>query len=198
MSPQLVLWAYQRGVFPMADSRRGRVDWYCPDPRAILPLDAMHVPRSLAKHMRKQPYRLTIDNVFERVVRACAEPRPYAADTWINDEIIDTYSVLHHMGYAHSVEAWQDDDRGAPRLVGGIYGLAIGGAFFGESKFSTATNASKICLVTLVEHVRRCGFVLFDVQLNSPHMSQFGTINIPRDTFLQRLDEALRVEPTWE
>jgi leucyl/phenylalanyl-tRNA--protein transferase len=202
LSPELLLQAYCKGLFPMASRRRGGViEWYSPDPRAILPLDAVRFSRNLLKRYRRGDYHLTHDGAFERVIRACAAPRSYAKETWINEDIIAAYTALHRMGFAHSVEAWASHKAGtvgpAPKgedqtLVGGLYGIAIGRAFFGESMFSTATDASKVCLVYLVEHLRKQGFTLLDVQFNNDHMAQFGVAEIPREQYLGRLAEALR------
>ena len=152
----------------------------------------MHVPRSLTKFMRRQPFELTHDQAFEQVIYQCAQPREHSPGTWINDQIIDVFCQLHKTGHAHSVEAWQSD-----QLVGGIYGLAIGGAFFGESMFSKVSNASKVCLVHLVEYLQASGFVLFDVQFHNNHLEQFGIIEIPGKVYLKCLQQALAVEATW-
>jgi len=177
----------------MAEHRRGAVQWVSPDPRAILPLNRFRVRRSLAKRVRQRPFRITRDAAFHDVIRACAETREERPETWINDQIIDTFDQLHEHGYAHSVEAFEDD-----RVIGGLYGVACGGAFFGESMFSRRTDASKICLVHLVEHMRNRGYVLLDVQFNNPHLQQFGVEEISRDAYLRRLHEALRLPVTWE
>lgn len=191
LTPELVVRAYCAGAFPMARGRAGRIDWFSPDPRAILPLEvgAFRVTRSLAKRVRRGLYKVTRDVACERVIRMCAEPRPYAEETWISPEIARVYTRLHGLGVAHSVEAWQDDE-----LVGGLYGVALGGAFFGESMFSRATDASKVCLVHLVEHLRAQGFELLDVQFVNPHMAQFGVVEIPREEYLRRLEAALGKE----
>lgn len=189
---------YCAGAFPMADGRTGDVHWYRPDPRAILPLDgSLHVPRSLAKRVRAGRFRITRDQSFERVIRACAEPRPKHPDTWINDDIIGVYVRLHRLGFAHSVEAWDAHSPDAA-LVGGLYGVALGGAFFGESMFSRATDASKVCLVHLVEHLRARGFTLLDTQFTNEHLVQFGVQEIPGDEYLRRLEAALSMDVTWD
>ena len=188
-----LLWAYRQGLFPMAESRDGEIHWYYADPRAVLPLDGrFHVSRSLRKRVRQGTYRTTRDAAFDRVIRACAEPRPYARETWISRRIIDLYCQLHRRGDAHSVEAWRGDD-----LVGGLYGVAIGGAFFGESMFSHATDASKVCLVHLVEHLRARGYTLLDTQFANDHMRQFGLIEIPHEQYLQRLALAVDQAVSW-
>ena len=201
LSPQLLVRAYSQGVFPMARGRSGLIDWYSPDPRAILPLEQFHTSHNLRKRVRRGDYDVTHDRAFEQVIRLCAVPRPDESGTWINDQIIDAYVRLHHAGLAHSVETWrpattQSADDG-PTLVGGLYGVALGGAFFGESMFSRATDASKVCLVHLVEHLRKQGFMLLDVQYTSAHMAQFGVVEVARDRYLQLLDEALRCGASW-
>ena len=208
ISPQLLLRAYCQGIFPMARGRTGPIDWYSPDPRGILPLEAFHISRSLSRRVKRGDYHITRDKAFEQVIRACSDPRPYETGTWISDEIVQAYTRVHHAGLAHSVEAWvaekageQQSSRAADgsgrRLVGGLYGVALGGAFFAESMFRRATDASKVCLVHLVEHLRKQGFVLLDVQYPNRHLRQFGVIAIGRDEYLRRLDEALRVEAEW-
>jgi leucyl/phenylalanyl-tRNA--protein transferase len=184
-TPEIVLSAYRIGFFPMAQSRAGAISWYSPDPRAVIPLDAFHVPRSLRTFLKRTHFSTTIDGAFERVIRHCGESRENN-DTWISDEIIDVYIRLHRQGVAHSVETW---DGGA--LLGGLYGLAIGGAFFGESMFSREGNASKMALVRLVGHLRRRGYVLLDSQIINDHMRQFGAVDIPREEYLDRLVAAI-------
>lgn len=184
-TPEIVLSAYRIGFFPMAQSRAGAISWYSPDPRAVIPIEAFHVPRSLRTYMKRTPFSTTIDAAFERVIRHCAEERD-KEDTWISDEIVDVYSRLHRGGAAHSVETWDGD-----RLLGGLYGLAIGGAFFGESMFSRAENASKVALVRLVSHLRHRGYVLLDTQIINNHVQQFGAVEIPREEYLDRLIAAI-------
>lgn len=182
---------YRRGVFPMADSREDmRLFLMDPDLRGILPLDAFHVPRRLRKTVRKNLYRITVDTAFNRVIEACAEPYDNRDATWINAPIMNLYSALHREGHAHSVECWSDDGE----LVGGLYGVSLGGAFFGESMFSRATDASKIALVHLAARLRKGGFTLLDAQFHNPHLEQFGLIEIPRQEFRDRLWTALRTE----
>lgn len=197
LTPDLVVRAYCIGAFPMADGRDGRIGWYSPDPRALIPLseDGFKVSRSLRRRVRSGTYRVTMDRAFDRVIRACAEPRPSDADTWINEEVIDVYNQLHHAGLAHSVEAWSDDD--ATELVGGLYGVALNGAFFGESMFHRATDASKVCLVVLVDHLRTRGFELLDVQFVNPHLQQFGVMEVPREDYLGRLERVLDSDVRW-
>ena len=190
LSPELVLRAYACGIFPMAESRaRSTIFWVDPEVRGVLPLDAFHVPRSLARTVRRRAFDITRDAAFGTVIRACAEASRGRPETWINDDIIEVYCELHRTGFAHSVETWQDG-----RLAGGIYGVALGGAFFGESMFSAATDASKVALVHLVAQLRAGEFRLFDVQFVSEHLKQFGVEEVPARRFQERLDEALAVE----
>jgi len=196
----------------MADSRRGEIGWYSPDPRAILPLDKFHASHSLRRRVRQGPYQITTDRAFRQVMQQCAGPRGRDRETWINDEIIESYDQLHQLGYAHSIEAWeipqeskdadstQQQERqgsGNAKLLGGLYGVALGGAFFGESMFSRATDASKVCLAHLIEHLRHRGYALLDVQFTSAHMSQFGVVEIPRDQYLPRLRKAITMTVDW-
>ncbi|MBI2760915.1 MAG: leucyl/phenylalanyl-tRNA--protein transferase [Chloroflexi bacterium] len=186
LTPELVVRAYCAGMFPMAESRQGtEIRWYAPDPRAIIPLECFHVPRSLARTVRRGPFEVRVDADFGGVMRACAE----RDETWISDDIIDVYEALHRHGLAHSVESWRD---GA--LVGGLYGVALGGAFFGESMFSHVTDASKVALVALVERLRQHQFVLLDTQFMTDHLARFGAVEIPRAAYLRQLDQALRLE----
>ena len=190
---ELLLAAYAGGWFPMADDD-GRLSWYSPDPRGVIPLETFHVPRRLQRVLRSGAFRLEFDTVFPEVIRACAEAErdPGDAGTWISEEIIESYGALHESGYAHSVETWQGD-----RLVGGLYGVALGGAFFGESMFHRATDASKVALAALVARLVDRGFTLLDTQWLTPHLEQFGAIEIPRAEYLVRLDRSLRVEATF-
>lgn len=182
---------YRRGVFPMADSRDDmRLFLMDPDLRGVLPLERFHVPSRLRKTVRKNPFSITIDTAFNRVIEACAEPHPGRPSTWINDTILNLYSALHREGHAHSIECW--DDKGA--LVGGLYGVSLGGAFFGESMFSRATDASKIALVHLAARLIKGGYKLLDAQFHNPHLEQFGLEEISRDKFRQRLWRALRAD----
>jgi len=194
LSPRVLMVAYAEGYFPMAESRHSRgVSFYTVDPRAVLELDRLRVSRSLRQRVASGVFEVRFDTAFGRVMRACAEPRPDHPETWINEPIIRAYTRLHQLGCAHSVEAWREG-----RLVGGLYGVTMGGAFFGESMFSRAeeggTDASKVCLVHLVEHLRRRRYVLLDVQTNSDHMRRMGVIDIPRAEYMRRLAGALRVE----
>jgi leucyl/phenylalanyl-tRNA--protein transferase len=177
----LLLEAYRLGVFPMAMAD-SEIRWFSPEPRTILPLDAFHVPHGLKRERRSRVVEIRINTRFEEVVRNCAA----RADTWINTEIIESYTRLHELGAAHSVEIWS-----ANELVGGLYGVAIGGAFFGESMFHRTTGASKIALWALVERLRERRFTLLDTQWLTPHLEQFGAREIPRKLYLHLLSEAI-------
>jgi leucyl/phenylalanyl-tRNA--protein transferase len=197
LTPQLLIAAYSQGLFPMAAGRQSdNVQWFSPDQRAILPLDAVRIPRSIRRHLRRQTFDIRMDTAFEQVIQGCAQPRAREEETWINQQIIGAYTELHYLGLAHSVEAW----RGG-RLVGGLYGVALRGAFFGESMFHDAaaggTDASKVCLVHLVDHLNRRGYRLLDTQIANPHMEQFGMIEIPRSAYLRRLRRALELDVSW-
>jgi leucyl/phenylalanyl-tRNA--protein transferase len=184
LSAEFLLVAYQQGYFPMADPETGEILFFSPDPRAIIPLDAVHISRSLRQTLRKQLYEIRINTAFEAVMRECAN-RP---NTWISPEMIALYTELHHMGYAHSVESWYQG-----QLVGGLYGVALGGAFFGESMFSRMPDASKVAFVALIERLRERGFVLLDAQYSNPHTQRLGAIEIPRSEFLARLRAAVQL-----
>jgi len=191
MDVTLLLNAYSRGIFPMADDD-GTIYWYDPDPRAILPLDKFHISRSLARRIRKGGFEVRFDTAFTEVMLACAELDPNRADrdkTWISAEFIEVYSQLRHLGFAHSVETWIDDE-----LVGGLYGVSLRGLFAGESMFSRATDTSKIALVYLVERLRRSGFCLLDIQFMTPHLKRFGAVEILRAEYQTRLARALTVD----
>lgn len=180
---------YRRGVFPMADSREDmRLFLMDPDVRGVLPLTGFHVPSRLRKTVRKDPFAISVDTAFNRVMEACAAPHEGRPSTWINDTILNLYSALHREGHAHSVECWDKDGN----LVGGLYGVSLGGAFFGESMFSRVTDASKIALVHLVARLIAGGYSLLDAQFHNPHLEQFGLKEISRDTFRARLWTALR------
>jgi leucyl/phenylalanyl-tRNA--protein transferase len=185
----LLVSAYTHGWFPMAGDDEV-IRWYSPDPRGIIPLDAFHVPSRLGRVIRSRRFEVRIDESFAEVVRACAEAErePGDSGSWISEEIAESYHALHAAGIAHSVEAWRDG-----RLAGGLYGVAIGGAFFGESMFHRATDASKVALVALVERLRQRGFRLLDTQWVTDHLVQFGAVEIPRPTYLKLLDESLQV-----
>jgi len=185
LDPEIVVMAYCKGYFPMADPDTGVIEWYSPDPRAIIPLDGFHVPRSVKRTLRRGVYDLRVDTAFDAVIRACAARH----ETWISDEIVRVYGVLHARGFAHSVEAWYKGE-----LAGGLYGVAIRGAFFGESMFSRKPDASKVSLVRLVDLMRTAGFVLLDTQFINEHLKQFGAHEITRDRYLALLASALRQE----
>lgn len=184
LAPEQLLVGYSHGIFPMAEE--GRISWYDPDPRAILPLDGFHVPRRLARILRKQPFELRVDTTFAEVIRACAAPAFGREETWIDETIVDAYTRLHELGFAHSVEAWQ-----AGRLVGGLYGVAINSFFAGESMFSRVSNASQSALVHLVARLRQRGFLLLDAQFMTDHLRRFGAVEISRAAYRRRLAQAL-------
>lgn len=189
LTPDLVLAAYSQGVFPMAHPEEGNeIYWYAPDPRAILPLDRFHVPHNLRKLVRRGSFHITSDRCFDEVIQACADRE----ETWISDEIIAVYGALHRAGFAHSVEAWLDGE-----LAGGLYGVALGRAFFGESMFHHVTDASKVALVHLVERLRCGGYVLLDTQFSTPHLRRFGVTEIPRKMYEHQLGTALSGRANW-
>lgn len=187
ISPEQLLQAYAIGLFPMAERRDDpRLFWIDPELRGILPLDGFHIPQSLAKTLRQRRFDIRVDTAFVQVLEACAEPKPGREDTWINQHIVALFTRLHRMGFAHSVESWRDG-----RLVGGLYGLALGGAFFGESMFSRETDASKVALVDLVARLKLGGALLLDTQFITSHLARFGAVEIPRHDYRRRLDRAL-------
>jgi leucyl/phenylalanyl-tRNA--protein transferase len=189
----ILLKAYASGVFPMAESADDpEVFWVRPEMRGIIPLDAFHVPHSLRKTIRKSLFEVRIDNDFEGVIDACAEVRAERRSTWINAPIREAYVGLYRRGNGHSVEAWREGS-----LVGGLYGVTLGRAFFGESMFSRERDASKVCLVHLVGHMRRQGFVLLDTQFTTPHLKRFGAIDVPRLKYEKLLGDALRGEANF-
>jgi leucyl/phenylalanyl-tRNA--protein transferase len=187
LDPQLVIRAYAQGIFPMADER-GRIQWYAPDPRAILEHEHLAISHSLRATLRKEIYTIRLDSAFEQVMRCCAA----RTETWINEEFIRTYTLLHSVGLAHSVEAWRGSE-----LVGGLYGLALGGAFMGESMFSRATDASKVCLVSLVRHLQAQGFMLHDTQFLTPHLATLGVTEVSRREYERRLQAAIQLPCSW-
>jgi leucyl/phenylalanyl-tRNA---protein transferase len=187
LTTDLVLRAYRLGLFPMAESRSARfVHWLDPERRGILPLDGFHLPKSLYKTARSGRFRVTANRDFAGTIAACAESRAERPETWINGEIERLFTELHRIGHAHSVEAWRDG-----RLVGGLYGVSLGTAFFGESMFSRETDASKVALVHLVAHLRLTGFALLDTQFITAHLARFGAIEVPRGAYHNRLGAAL-------
>lgn len=188
LDPNTLLAAYTQGIFPMGEAEDGTIKWYLPDPRGILPLDAFHVPRRLARTVDKGPFDVRVDDDFAATIRACAQ----RDDTWITEDIIRAYTALHQLGFAHSVETFLDGQR-----VGGLYGVAINGFFAGESMFNTVTDASKVALVHLVRRLRAGGFVLLDTQMTTPHMVRFGVVEIPNADYQVLLAQALRTPATF-
>lgn len=192
ITPELVLKAYAYGVFPMAKSRNDTdVFWVQPKLRGVIPLDQFHVSRSLRKTLRRGVFRVTVNADFAGVLAGCAESTEDRADTWINDHIMELFNQLHEAGLAHSIEVWLDDENGKPLLAGGLYGLAMGAAFFGESMFSRATDASKVALTHLAAILIKGGFTLLDTQFITDHLKTFGAIEIPQKEYLAQLGAAL-------
>ena len=193
LTPELLLRAYALGIFPMAESRDDpEVHWIDPELRGVLPLEQFHLPRRLKRLIRRGRYLITCNRDFPGVIRACAERRENRPETWINETIEQLYGELHRMGFAHSVEAWLDDPQGGPpQLVGGLYGVSLGSAFFGESMFSRERDASKVALAHLVFLLRKGGFQLLDTQFTTPHLRQFGALDVPRDHYKALLSRAL-------
>ena len=183
INPVLILWGYSRGIFPMGDPDTGRIDWYSPDPRAIIDLNRFHIPHTLRPVLRSGRFRVTLDQSFEQVMRTCAERE----STWITEPVVTCYCELFHKGFGHSVEVWNGGT-----LAGGLYGVALGGAFFGESMFHTQTNASKVSLAALVQQLREQRFELLDIQFMTPHLARFGAEDISREDYLRRLSLAIR------
>jgi leucyl/phenylalanyl-tRNA--protein transferase len=184
LAVDLILQAYGSGIFPMGDDD-GSISWYSPDPRCIIDLQNFHASSRLLRKYHGNLYEIRVNTAWDEVLRACASRQT----TWINEEIIAAYTKLHQLEYAHSVEAFLGD-----QLVGGLYGVSIGGAFMGESMFHTATDASKICLVFLVERLRQRGFSLLDCQYMNEHLRQFGAVLISREEYLQRLEQAVSLD----
>ncbi len=190
LTPDMLLKAYAVGVFPMAEDRDDpELFWVDPRMRGIIPLDRFHVSRRMVRTMRSGQFEITFDRDFEGVIEGCAEATSDRPRTWINDRIVTLYTSLFHMGRAHSVECWQ-----AGRLAGGLYGVALGGVFFGESMFSRERDASKVALVSLAERLMAGGFVFIDTQFVTKHLSRFGAVEVPRNEYRKLLAEALRVE----
>ncbi len=185
-----LLSAYASGWFPMA-AAPGDIRWYSPDPRGIIPLDTFHVSRRLARSLRRNGFEIRVDTSFRAVIEACAAREDSDGD-WIDEEIIESYCALHERGFAHSVETWQDEV-----LVGGLYGVAVQGAFFGESMFHRVDDASKAALAALVDRLRARGYALLDTQWVTDHLAQFGAVEIPRRRYLRMLDEALKVDVSF-
>lgn len=194
LTPQILLGAYASGIFPMAENRNDPdLYWIDPDVRGVIPLDDFHIPRRLRRTLRNGPYEVRADTDFIGVIRGCAEQTKGRPETWINTEIEGLYNGLFDMGFAHSVETWQD---GA--LVGGLYGVSLGGAFFGESMFSRARDASKIALCHLAARLVKSGFTLLDTQFLTEHLSQFGTVEIARPDYKERLSTALKIAAVFQ
>jgi leucyl/phenylalanyl-tRNA--protein transferase len=190
LTADLLLQAYQVGVFPMSEGRDDpEVFWVDPRMRGVIPLDQFRISRSLARTLRRGRFTVTVDRAFEDVVRGCAD----RDETWINDTIFDLYCELYQAGFAHSIEVWENE-----RLVGGVYGVTIGAAFFGESMFSRATDASKVALAYLVDRLRLGGYQLFDTQFITPHLASLGAVEIPRDQYRAMLVEALSVTASFD
>jgi len=190
LDPETLLRAYAYGIFPMAQDRHDTtLYWMDPDPRGILPLDTFHVPKRLARTVRSDVYRVRVDTAFTKVMELCAAPTPERRSTWINDRILALYTQLFEQGFAHSVETWAGE-----ALVGGLYGVSVGAAFFGESMFSRARDASKVALVHLVGRLKAGGYQLLDTQYTTSHLSQFGVIEIPRKDYRRQLRRAVAMK----
>lgn len=186
--PELLLQAYARGYFPMADGETGKIQWYTADPRAILPLHPHHIPRRLARALKKSSFTYTRDQAFEQVIRGCADRE----STWISGGIMRSYTALHERGYAHSVEVWRGE-----ALVGGLYGVHLGGAFFGESTFGREPDAAKAAMAHLLEHLERRGFRLLEIQMITNLTAQFGARAVAREEYVPLLREALAASAAW-
>lgn len=185
-----LLACYARGVFPMAESRSdSRIYLLEPDERGVIPLDRFHIPKSLKKTVRRDDFTFTVNRCFEMVVRSCAAPAPGREDSWINDQILTLYLDMHAAGHAHSIEAWKDG-----RLAGGLYGVSLGAAFFGESMFSRETDASKAALVALVARLSIGGYRLLDTQFNTDHLKRFGALTISQAAYREQLDAAVALD----
>ena len=190
LAPELLLRAYAAGLFPMADSREAtELRWIDPPLRGVFSLDDFHISRSLARRLRSGRVQVTADRAFAAVMEGCAA----RAETWINAQIMSLYGALHRAGHAHSIEVWEEE-----RLVGGVYGVTLGAAFFGESMFSRQTDASKVALAYLVDRLRAGGYILFDTQFLTPHLASLGAIEIPRAAYLRQLQAAIRSDASFE
>lgn len=190
LSPELLIYAYSTGVFPMAEHRKdARVMWIEPKWRGIIPLDGFHVSHSLRRVIRKNIFDVRVDTAFRDVMLNCADRE----ETWINDQILDSYCGLFDLNLAHSVECWKED-----KLVGGLYGVSLGSAFFGESMFSKETNASKVALCALVERLKAGGYTLLDTQFLTSHLASFGGVEIPREEYLLLLEQALNIKASFQ
>lgn len=189
ITPEILEMAYRNGIFPMGDPETGHLAWYQPEPRTIIDLDRFHVSRRLAKTMRSGRFEFSIDREFENVMRRCSRASATPDEVWITPAIIDLYARMHHQGKAHSVEVWRDGE-----LVGGLYGIALGGAFMGESMFHIERDASKAALVYLVRHLHERGFTLLDTQFPTEHLAQFGILMISHREYMKRLNAALALD----
>jgi len=197
ITPELLLRAYRAGLFPMAESRRGdRLYWLDPELRGVIPLDGFHLPRRLLRTVLSGPYEVTSNRAFVAVIAGCAEPAEGRRETWINPEIERLFAALHRIGHAHSIEVWEGPAE-AGRLAGGLYGVSLGGAFFGESMFSRGRDASKVALVHLVARLRLAGFRLLDAQFQTAHLAQFGCREVPRAQYKSLLSEAMEEAVPW-
>lgn len=188
LQPEHLLKAYAHGAFPMADED-GRLAWFAPDPRTLIPLDAYHVPRRLERTLKQGRFRITLNRDFAAVMTACGRRDE---GTWISPEMFDAYNLLHQLGFAHSLEVWEGDE-----LAGGIYGVSLGGAFYGESMFHRVRDASKVALISLIRHLVARGYELFDVQFTTDHLRQFGAVEVARTEFERRLHRALSRDITF-
>ena len=193
ITPEILLHAYSIGIFPMAeDADSKELHWFSPEERGIIPLDKFHIPSKLQRFVNKNPFEVCVNRNFRKTMELCAEPQEDRKSTWINNDIINLYCELHKMGFAHSVECYEGDE-----LVGGLYGVSLYGVFCGESMFSRKTNASKIALIKLVELLIDKGVVLLDTQYITDHLKQFGAIEIPREEYQKKLEEALKLDIIW-
>lgn len=191
LTPDMLLAAYANGYFPMALNKDDpELYWFSPEERGVLPLDTFNIPRGLARAMKKHDYIITVDTAFGEVIRACGTLTNERDETWINENIVQLYTALFEMGHAHSVEVWQEE-----KLIGGLYGVSLGGAFFGESMFSRAADASKMALVRLVEILRAAGYELLDTQYVNDHLKQFGVEAWPKERYMTKLENALSASP---
>ena len=188
LKPEILLSAYANGIFPMADEQE-EIRWYSPDPRAVIELDHFKLPRSLKQHIRRGDYEIRFNTCFDSVIRQCADRED---GTWISRDIIESYGRLHELGYAHSVETFYGEE-----LAGGLYGVSLGGAFFGESMFTDITDGSKLALVALVERMQERRMTLLDIQFLTPHLKRFGAVEISRDEYLRRLESAVHLETSF-
>ena len=187
INPEFLLQAYRIGIFPMA-MEQGEIGWFSPDPRGVIPLESFHQTKSLKRVVASKKFEIRINSSFSEVIDGCAE----RDETWIDETVRESYISLSANGYAHSVEAWYEGE-----LAGGLYGVAIGGAFFGESMFSRKSDASKVALVALVEHLNRRQFILLDTQWTTPHLRKFGAVDIPKSDYIKKLNKAIRLDVSF-